>query len=191
MLMASVWDWGGWDAIAGVATVLLAGLTWWLAKSTRELAQETNQDIKSQWRPILVMDGTARVIIGSAVEESDQTVSADIQLTLSNRGRGPALNCVITARSDASAYGCSWGSRPRALVSVGETVESTLGGRVKKGAMAPNVEGAETIVVSYEDVAGDSFETTIPVRWGYPSYNEHTYMHVADVGVGNMVIVAT
>ncbi|MEU1192336.1 hypothetical protein [Streptomyces sp. NPDC005859] len=44
----------GWDFFVAVGTILLAGVTVWLAWSTRKLSKEAAADQRAQWRPVIV-----------------------------------------------------------------------------------------------------------------------------------------
>jgi hypothetical protein len=80
-----------------VGTGALAFFTWRLAKDTRKLASETAEDVRSEWRPVVVaVVKDAFVTVPHGAELGALTVE------LENGGKGPAINvkvCPTTATS--------------------------------------------------------------------------------------------
>jgi hypothetical protein len=174
----------GWTAIAGLATAVLAGVTWWLAKSTRDLVRETDQDIRSQWRPIVVVDGDKSIDVTVVKKRDSDEQLIRIELELWNRGRGPALNCVVKTQDEASTYGCQYGKPRVAILSVDGSHEITLAGSVTKAeALSSIAPLSETLVLIYEDVAENVYETTTVLLGGDPLYDKHLDAYKTSLGV--------
>lgn len=187
VLAESPWAFG-WTAIAGIATALLAGVTWWLAKSTRDLAQETAQDIRSQSRPILLL-GAEKAIRAVLVERSGEDESARIEMKIANRGRGPALNCVVHVESSASAYKCDFQDSFRPMLAVDEECDLELWGSAPQERNKARTHAfGETIVLTYRDVAENAYETRLVLTGGAPQYDKHLRALTASLGVKDTAI---
>jgi hypothetical protein len=165
---ASAWTFG-WTAVAGIATAVLAGLTWWLARSTRDLARETDQDVRSSWRPIVVPSkaegGASKAQLAKIrVIDRDRTFFLKYEMSLTNVGRGPAINCVLRPQP-ASAPGSKGITRDGFQVSnlpVGEELPVGLTGDVDN-LTGPDFtqELQHVFELEYEDVAGTKHETRL------------------------------
>jgi hypothetical protein len=152
--------WGlGWTAIAGIATGILATFTWWLAKSTRDLARETDQDVRASWRPILV-SGQRQMHVW--LSRDDVRYSISFNLVFTNVGRGPAINAVVAGRKGRSMGDIVWASYRVDTLAVGGMTEVTI------AAQAPVIDGPDwsqpiehTFHVIYEDVGANKHETQV------------------------------
>lgn len=171
-LAESPWAFG-WTAIAGIATAALAALTWWLAKSTRDLASETDQDIRAQWRPILIVDmeRPIDVVIAQGLDPGDEHVR--IEMRIVNRGRGPALNCVLRGEAGASTYKCSFEDVSIAVLAVDETREVEVSGFVPKSDSPTAPTFAERLVATYTDIAQNMYITRLELAGRSPLYDKN------------------
>lgn len=155
---SSPWDFG-WTAIAGIATAFLALVTWWLAKSTRDLARETDQDVRAAWRPILVVGGDQEVKVILS-QDADGTYKMDATFFVTNVGRGPALNCELLELKSRSAGGPRRDPVKLSTIAVGSQNRITT---VASGiaACAPNWTEPQKYVfrIRYEDIGRNLHET--------------------------------
>jgi hypothetical protein len=184
-LADSAWTFG-WTAIAGIATALLALLTWWLAKSTRDLARETDQDVKSSWRPIVVPSqregGDSKAVLAKIqVFDDGETYLLKYEMTLTNAGRGPAVNCELRVqeRSHPKSLGIVRDGYRVSVLPVGSEIPIGCTGSVD------NLSGPDftrplrhVFELAYEDVAGTKHETVVVF--------ETTIESVDNSGVGIM-----
>jgi hypothetical protein len=191
MIVAAAESWAlGWTAIAGLATLVLALLTGWLAWSTRELARETNQDIRSQWRPIMVVSGRGNenVRIADMKDARVESLRSDnplveIDVSLWNRGRGPALNCVATIRATESAFASEYITNRISVLSVDAKVDLLLTGVMKDDkALSSGENFSEVLDLVYEDVSGNVYETTAALLGGSPSYDRRRSVFTTNLG---------
>jgi hypothetical protein len=83
--------------LAAAGTFILALFTWRLASDTRRLAFETGEDVRAEWRPVLIPEGTVHRV--QYVPRSDV---GTLLLSLSNVGRGPAINVSVWIESATS-----------------------------------------------------------------------------------------
>jgi hypothetical protein len=75
-----------WEELTAVSTLLLAVVTWRLARSTRILAGEANAETRANWRPVIIPD------LGVDGDENGLTLEGKIlSMRVRNIGRGPAL----------------------------------------------------------------------------------------------------
>src|SRR2546430_11084307 len=74
--------------LAAAGTGLLAFFTWRLAKESRSLAKETGEDVRAEWRPVVV---TLPESILSVTVGTNSNV-AEVATALANVGKGPAIN---------------------------------------------------------------------------------------------------
>lgn len=79
LFIHSVFGWYGWTALAAIGTLGLAAVTLSLVLATRRLAKFSATDVRSQWRPLLLVRGA-------------QYPSNRVTMTVANIGRGPALD---------------------------------------------------------------------------------------------------
>jgi hypothetical protein len=70
------------------ATVLLAWFTYRLALETRRLAGDSEEDLRSNWRPVVL----AASALQCEVVPSDEGMALVAKVRLANEGRGPAFN---------------------------------------------------------------------------------------------------
>src|SRR5438874_3636234 len=100
------WD-IGWESIVALATLLLAGVTGWLAWTTRKLARATAEEVQGQTRPVVVPTGDP-IRVGVEQVNPDQEGkppypgpgavpgelrgSFSVTVPMRNIGVGPALN---------------------------------------------------------------------------------------------------
>lgn len=74
----------GWDALAGIGTLLLAGATAWLGWGTRAMAKAAREDLAGLSRPVLVFrQGTL---------SRDSSGKLLLRISVRNDGTGPALD---------------------------------------------------------------------------------------------------
>jgi hypothetical protein len=86
---ASAWSLG-WDAVVAVGIIALAGMTAWLAWTTRRVVAAAGDDVRAEWRPVLLLEQFRGSNVGSllpVVYVQDDSVG----VTIRNTGRGPAL----------------------------------------------------------------------------------------------------
>jgi hypothetical protein len=152
--------WGfGWSAVAGIATVILALFTAWLAKSTRDLARETDQDVRAAWRPILATE-EPRITVREDLPNDRYVVQ--LQLLVVNTGRGPALNCEVSGRRPRSVTGINWTPQKVNTIPVDGNRPVELEGDISI-LHAPNWTSRQrySFALSYEDVARNLHRTTV------------------------------
>jgi hypothetical protein len=70
------------------ATALLAWFTYRLALETRRLAGDSEEDMRSNWRPVIL----AASALWCEVVSSDDGIALITKIRLTNEGRGPAFN---------------------------------------------------------------------------------------------------
>ena len=164
--------WGlGWTAVAGLATAVLALFTWRLAKSTRDLAKETDRDVRASWRPVVVPVQTAPGSVQMArirIKEIDDKYQLRYEVNLTNVGRGPAINCRVLPERPSQGDVGRTGYQVN-TVGVGGDVAAGLIGHV--GILdAPDWTQPQrlTMRILYEDVGGNPHETELTFRTGQP-----------------------
>jgi hypothetical protein len=147
------WDLASLAAIlTGAGTLALALYTAKLARSTRRLAAETGEDVRAEWRPVLIVDD-AELRVEHTLHHGASVTGAVL-----NEGRGPALNVVgqVVSRTSGDAR-----STVIELAYVG------VHGRVGFSAQDLLAEDlaevggslAYEVVVTYEDLGGHRYET--------------------------------
>jgi hypothetical protein len=145
----------GWTAVAGLATAVLAGLTAWLAWSTRALARETDQDVRAAGRPILTP---------AAAELTAQTIGdryeIRLALNLENTGRGPALNCELTGLRSRSVSGITWAACRVSTIGAGRSEPLSVEGTATPVPGRPSPDLHLLFVANYEDVARNRYRST-------------------------------
>ncbi len=155
----------GWTAVAGIATAVLAGFTWWLAFSTRKLATETDEDIQANWRPILAPTGMIDVFVRT--DAAEELFRVRIVFALSNSGKGPAVNANVHGLGSRSVSGVTWADSTASLIPSTEYEVIEAEGTVPIG-HPPRWDSPQRymFVVTYEDVARNrhrsSFAFAIP-----------------------------
>jgi hypothetical protein len=140
--------WGfGWEALVAIGTIGLATFTAWLAWSTRRLVGETEQDVRSEFRPVLIGGtGGGLLITYTAGQPHGQTTVA-----VKNVGPGPALNITAKLRMTAPK---AWKSETRQLGTVGPGQPGSANIDVAVDSLDPN--GLSVICeveFIYEDLA--------------------------------------
>lgn len=98
----------GWDALVAFGTLSLAGVTFFLAWSTRRLAVETATEVQAQWRPILVpvedsiqifekdLSDLERERIPDPDVDTRERIRRRLEMKIRNIGRGPALEIMVS-----------------------------------------------------------------------------------------------
>ena len=81
----------GWDSLVAIATGVLAFITALLAWSTRALARETAEDVRSEIRPVLI--DASRGTLTVTYHPGDDQGAGEVQVK--NVGPGPAVNVHI------------------------------------------------------------------------------------------------
>jgi hypothetical protein len=154
MTETSPWAFG-WTAVAGLATALLAGLTAWLAWSTRALARETDQDVRAAGRPILTPAGAE--LDAQAIGERYNTT---LGVYLENTGRGPALNCELAGQRPRSADAITWSACRVSTIAAGRSELLNMEGSATPiyGQPAPDLH--LLFIATYEDVARNRYRST-------------------------------
>ena len=153
----------GWTAIAGVATAVLAGFTWWLALSTRKLATETDEDIQANWRPILTPTGIIDVFLSEDLPEDRFRVR--LVFALSNSGKGPAINAKVHGLRSRNASGPSWEDATASLIpSAGYDVMNIEGAVPLLDAPSWDTPKRFTFVVNCEDVGRNMHRSSFVLR---------------------------
>jgi len=94
MLAASPWALG-WEAIAALATGVLAFFTYALARSSVRLAGETAEEIEAAWQPLII----------PLVGEPAQIENGWFRFKVKNEGRGPALDLLFALRHEDRQIG--------------------------------------------------------------------------------------
>ncbi|GAA3800914.1 hypothetical protein GCM10022403_038990 [Streptomyces coacervatus] len=142
------WEFG-WEAAVAITTGLLAFFTWRLAARTRELAQETADDQRAQWRPLLLPVGEweersrGRITYPRGIRYTGDTLRVRIR----NSGRGPALH--VRARLDLDG---DRGSRLPADWSLGALEAENI--KWLRFANAPIGNGKQArLLIDYQDMA--------------------------------------
>ena len=156
----------GWDSLVAIATGALAFITALLAWSTRALARETSEDVRSEIRPVLIDAGRGKL---TARYETEAT--GFVQVFVKNVGPGPAINAQAKASLAEALEG---GTRP---------IDQSLWQRV--GTVGPGQPGSADIFVAldvpgdydrtlafeiecvYEDLAGGLHRTTLAYSGPY------------------------
>ncbi len=163
VIAESAWAFG-WTAVAGIATAILAAVTWWLARSTRDLARETDQDVRAAWRPVVVL------AIGSGakfkVTRIEERYAVEIEVCVRNAGRGPAINCEIAAHTSRSEYDLRTQAQQLNTVAVGDQTPVRVYGRSDVAQGRPDWERSfdHQMLLTYEDVAQTIYETLLTFR---------------------------
>jgi cell division protein FtsL len=94
--------------LAAIGTGLLAYFTWRLATETRDLARETEEDVRAEWRPIIL-------------EDTLTTVTAEAGENLAT-----VILVLRTSAADQPSTVASWSRRHRAARRVGALAGKSL-----------------------------------------------------------------
>jgi len=158
--MAETDPWAfGWTAVAGIATALLAGLTAWLAWSTRALARETDQDVRAAGRPILTPAGSE--VVGDRYE-------IHLALYLENTGRRPALNCEVSGVRPRYAGAITWTACCVSIIAAAGSELLKVEGTATPIPGLPLPDLRLLFVAHYEDVARNRYRSTFVLEGQEP-----------------------
>lgn len=159
LLAESPWAFG-WTAVAGLATALLAVVTWWLARSTRELARETEQDVSALWRPILVLAEPQRARVTICPPGSGRPYYLAVDLEVRNVGQGPALN---TNAGDLDGKPRTWGTISN-TIPVDHSGQARIYGH--RDVLGDRGESSflRSMKVEYSDIAGHTHQTVFRLK---------------------------
>jgi cbb3-type cytochrome oxidase subunit 3 len=147
-----------WTTLAAIATAILAGMTWWLAKGARAEAQastnailEMRQDRETSVRPYLAW----------------RAAGSPIRAVGANIGRGAAINAVFFW---IDPKGRALKTKHRLAVQAGQEfsetfqfeLEQTTTTETPPGVESRRIDGSDTLVAFCEDQLGNRFEFTGP-----------------------------
>src|SRR6266511_786370 len=136
----------GWDGLVAIGTLSLAGMTGWLAWTTRRVARADLVNLRAQWRPILVPDGEPN--FAPDTERNEWTG----RLAVQNTGRGPALYVRATLDPvNNSPDHWSLGS-----VAPGQSQPLTF-------SHLPRREGVYQLLLDYRDLGGYLYSSAIVI----------------------------
>jgi hypothetical protein len=147
--------------LAAGGTLALAGVTAWLAASTRKLAGETGDDVRSQSRPVLLLkDGSI------TVERQSEYGPAVVTGVVVNRGRGPAVNALADVSSETSRGfidedAVKGETIPLAILAVDEERRVAANGLHQEDAAVEHASLSYYITLVYEDLGGHGYETIL------------------------------
>jgi hypothetical protein len=122
------------------------------------------------------------VVLVASPDGGDE--NARIEMKVANKGRGPALACALRVEGGASAYQCSFGDRFIGTLAVDEERALTLFGsapRKSKDVRLHTFE--ETVVVTYEDVAQNVYETRLVLTGAAPQYDKRLDALTTTLGI--------
>jgi hypothetical protein len=149
-LATSGWDFG-WEALAALGTLTLAGVTVWLVWTTRGLAKATSTDVMAQWRPALVpgragQPGTP--LADRPIVYDPQT--ARLLVSIRNAGRGPALFVRIELDPDGNSPDL-WNL---GALAPGDEQQLTFSG-------VYDFNAAKQVLCDYRDLGGRTYTSAI------------------------------
>lgn len=143
-LASSSWTWG-WEAFVAIGTVLLAVATFALAWLTRRLAQSGLEDVRSQYRPVLLPatdSATTRAVVLNRAEGS-------LRVRIRNVGRGPAL----FVRSQLDPFNASAANWSLAALAPGDEQDLIFRAVVDRQLIQ--------LLLDYRDLAGRAHSSSI------------------------------
>lgn len=132
-------------SVGAIGTLLLAIGTFWLAKSTSKVATESAEELRAQWRPVLIPADSSRLL---GIRDSDDALVMSIR----NSGRGPALHI----RAQLDPLGMSPDDWGRAAVADGAEAELAF-------SHMPTLPAAMQLLLDYRDLTGRAYATAIVV----------------------------
>lgn len=143
--------------LAAAGTALLALFTWRLASDTRRLAYETAEDVRAEWRPVVIPEGNEHYVEYASGQEV-----GTLLLSLSNAGRGPAINVFVEATSETSV-GSRRGDVTLGTMAPGKSVPARISGLLFRDSSGdPQRSRLEYYVtVTYEDLSKSQHETVL------------------------------
>jgi hypothetical protein len=86
-----------WEPLTAIGTLTLAAFTAYLALSTRRLARNAGDEVRANWRPVLVIQANYSSVGGTP---SVRLHERELWLNVRNVGRGPALHVRATLDLD-------------------------------------------------------------------------------------------
>jgi hypothetical protein len=167
---AGPWDFG-WTAVAGIATSILAFVTWLLARST-------SQDVQAAWRPVLVIgdhpeSGQSALLQRETDENGDPCT--DLRCRVENAGSGPAINCKAT--------GWIEGNYAETITGLRDTIPVKGFRDLDLRAASKAGLGSHNVTISYEDIAGNRFETTFLFQGAMAASGEPRMVYLLETQV--------
>jgi hypothetical protein len=130
--------------VGATGTVILAVATYWLARSTRTLADETADELRAQWRPVLLAVQSPEDRTRSVENEVPNLV-----LRIRNAGRGPALY----VRAQLDPLGLSPADWNRAAMAEGDEAALVF---TQLSALPPAMQ----LLLDYRDLGGRQYATS-------------------------------
>jgi hypothetical protein len=140
--------------VGAAGTLLLALATFWLAKSTRKVADETAEELRAQWRPVLIPADSSRLL---GIRDLDNA----LVMTIRNGGRGPALY----VRAQLDPLGMSPDDWGRAAVADGAEAELVF-------SHVPQLPAAMQLLLDYRDLTGRTYSTAIVITVNVGQHQE-------------------
>lgn len=142
--------------LAAGGTAVLAFFTWRLARETRLLAHETEEDVRAEWRPVLITP--APLLVGTIGGSNFATT----QVRLDNVGRGPALNTSVTLSSESSVDSAASERFSFGTITQGVSVMVVVPEMLFRDASGgPQSTLKYTLGATYEDLSGRVHESDI------------------------------
>jgi hypothetical protein len=143
-----------WNEVVAISTGVLAAFTAWLAWSTRSLARETGEDVRAEFRPVLIDGGQGGLTIAYGANGLGNAI-----VHVLNVGAGPAINTEAIIRV-VQGDECSLSEG----VSVGTVGPEKAGGaQVAIFDVRPkmNVPTSLQVEYVYSDLAGRGYRTVL------------------------------
>jgi hypothetical protein len=142
--------------LTGAGTALLALFTWRLARQTRTLASETEQDVRSTFRPVLIgAKGGFEAMVFSDPN------AGPLEAVLVNVGSGPAINTVAVITSSSSTATVSSDRLNIGTIAPDGDAICKAELPIRDASGGSNAFLAYEIIAEYEDVAGRSYTTEL------------------------------
>ena len=139
-----------------IATLVVAGATFVLAGATFKLGKRAQEEVRAQWRPVLLIDEEQRLrrTVRGYSNDADPKLSLEgrlLRVIVANVGRGPALD--VTAMSPQAVRPAS----PNSIISHGRSV------MIEMDLTNPPIVAMVTL--GYSDISQGSYTTTILVSF--------------------------
>jgi len=168
-----------WEAVTAVGTFALAGATAILALSTRRVARATQDEVRTQWRPVL---------IPAFDSETDPAVGYNrdarlLVVRIRNGGRGPALYI----RTHLDPGGISPRNWSLGSLAAGEEITLSFDGVYDLGSNAQ-------VLLDYRDLAERTYSSALVLTevagvWRF--YDVHVFDGTTVTALGDAVYPQT
>jgi hypothetical protein len=172
---AGPWEWG-WDALVAIGTIGLALVTLLLAVATLYTARAAAQDVRANWRPLIVPDENLEIDWASNTR--------DLQLAIRNIGPGAAYNvepALELANGDLVVPGPRFVPRTDQLINYAVVASQAtldvffelIDEQPKRG----------RLIVGYSDLNGREYGSTISIDTAraHPDDQERPILRIASV----------